>query len=192
AADAFAAAWSQRAGVAVRVHRRSRVYRLAGTVPEHAGPAGRYRVATETDRALLVEWLRAFGAEVGELAAAPAATADDLLGYGGAVFWEVAGAPVAMAALTRLVAQAVRLSMVYTPPDSRHNGYASAVMLAASRASLADGASEVVLITETNRSERLAPRLGYELIGERAVLRFGPATGPMPRLQTGPMPRLRS
>jgi hypothetical protein len=28
------------------------------------------------------------------------------------------------------------------------------------------------------------------LIGERAVLRFGPLTGPMPRVQTGPMTRV--
>ena len=48
AADAFAAAWSQRAGSAVRVHRHCRVYRLAApagtpaapgrTSPGHAAP----------------------------------------------------------------------------------------------------------------------------------------------------------
>jgi len=189
-ADAFAAAWSQRAGVAIRVHRHSRVYRLTGTVPELEGPAGRYRVAAGADRALLVEWLRAFAAEAGEFAGAPEAEADDLLGYRGAAFWEVAGRRVALAVLTRPVARTVRLSTVYTPPDCRHNGYATAVMRAASRAALADGASEVVLITDTNRQERLAPRLGYQLIGERAILRFGPATGPIPRVPTGPIPRL--
>jgi hypothetical protein len=192
AADAFAAAWSQRAGVGVRVHRTSRVYRLAGMVPDQVRPGGRYRVATAADRALLVEWLRAFGAEVGDLAGAPEAAADDLLGYGGAAFWETGGHPVAMATLTRPVAGTVRLSMAYTPPGCRHNGYAAAVMFAASRAALAGPASEVVLITETNRPERLAARLGYQLIGERAILRFGPATGPMPRLATGPIPRLQT
>ena len=189
AADAFAAAWSQRAGVGVRVHRHSRVYRLAGTVPDQAGPAGRYRVATSADRPLIVDWLRAFGAEVGDLASAPETDADELLRYNGAALWETAGRPVAMATLTRPVAGTVRLSKAYTPPGCRHNGYAAAVMLAASRVALAGEASEVVLITETNRPERLAGRLGYQLIGERVVLRFGPATGPMPRLQTGPMQR---
>jgi hypothetical protein len=192
AADAFAAAWSQRAGVDVRVYRHSRVYRLAGMVPDQAGPAGRYRVATGADRPLLVDWLRAFGAEVGDLAGAPEAAADDLLRYGGAAFWETGGKPVAMATLTRPFAGTVRLSKAYTPPGCRHNGYAAAVMHAASRAALAGPASEVVLITETNRPERLAARLGYQLIGERAILRFGPATGPMPRLSTGPMPRLQT
>jgi hypothetical protein len=197
AADAFAAAWSQRAGVSVRVHSRSRVYRLAGPAPYQMGPAGRYRVATGADRPLLVEWLTAFGNEVGELAGAPEASADDLLTYGGAAFWEVEGRPVAMATVTRPVAGTVRIAAVYTPPEQRHTGYATAVMLAASRAALAglgEGGqiSEVVLITDTNSPDRQASRLGYQLIGERAVLRFGPATGPMPRLATGPMTRVKT
>jgi predicted GNAT family acetyltransferase len=195
AADAFAAAWSQRAGVATRVHRHSLVYRLsqAPAAPETGpGPTGRLRTATEADRPLLVAWLTAFSAEVGELTGAPEATADELLGYGGAVFWEAGGQPVAMATVTRPVMRTVRITMMYTPPEHRHSGYAVAVTLAVSHAELARRASEVVLITDSNRPHRQAAQLGYELIGERAVLRFGPATGSMPRLPTGPLPRLRS
>ena len=193
AADAFAAAWSQRAGLAIRVHGKSRVYRLTETAPAENGsarngsaqngPAGRLRIAAAADRALLVAWLRAFGAEVGELAGSPEADADDLLSYGGAAFWEAAGQPVAMATITRPVARTVRINMLYTPPECRRNGYAAAVMRAVSRAALAGQAREVVLITDENSPQRLAARLGYELIGERAVLRFGPQTGPQPRLR---------
>jgi hypothetical protein len=189
AADAFAAAWSQRSGVTVRVHKHSRVYRLAGAAPSQMGPPGRHRVATWADRALLVEWLRAFGAEVGELSGVPEATADDLLAYGGAAFWEAGGQPAAMATTTRPVAGTVRLDTVYTPPMWRHNGYATSVMLAVSRAALAGPVSEVVLITESNSPDRQAARLGYQFVGERTVLRFGQPTGPMPRAQTGPMKR---
>ena len=55
------------------------------------------------------------------------------------------------------------------------------------------------MITDKNRPDRWGGRLGYQLVGERAVLRFGPVTGPMPRahptgamprLPTGPLPRL--
>ena len=195
AADAFAAAWSQRAGVATRVHRHSLVYRLAGAPPApQTGPGltGRLRTATEEDRPLLVAWLTAFAAEVGELTGDPKATADELLGYGGAVFWEAGGQPVAMTAVTQPVMRTVRITMMYTPPEHRHNGYAVAVTLAVSHAELARRASEVVLITDSNRPHRQAAQLGYELIGERAVLRFGPATGSIPRVATGPFPRLRS
>ena len=219
AADAFAAAWSQRAGVATRVHQHTLVYRLTGTqaapgtagssqgqqaqqgqqtqrVPSapQTGPGltGRLRTATAADRPLLLTWLTAFKLEVGELTGTPEATVDELLGYGGAVFWEAGGQPVAMATVTRPVMRTVRITKMYTPPEHRHNGYAVAVTLAVSHAELAGGASEVVLITDSNRPHRQAAQLGYELIGERAVLRFGPATGSMPRLPTGPFPRLRS
>jgi predicted GNAT family acetyltransferase len=141
---------------------------------------------------LLVAWLTAFSAEVGQLTGVPEASADELLGYGGAVFWEAGGQPVAMATVTRPVMRTVRITMMYTPPEHRHNGYAVAVTLAVSHAELARRASEVVLITDSNRPHRQAAQLGYELIGERAVLRFGPATGSIPRLPTGPLPRLRS
>ena len=88
-----------------------------------------------------------------------------------------------MATITRPVARTVRLNMLYTPPECRRNGYAAAVMRAVSRAALAGQAREVVLITDESGPQRLAARLGYELIGERAVLRFGPQTGPQPRLR---------
>jgi GNAT superfamily N-acetyltransferase len=190
AAVAFAAAWSRRAGVDVTVQRQSRVYRLTGKVPDYPWPPGRPRAVTVEDRKLLVEWLRAFRGEVGQFTGAPEATAEDLLGYGGATFWETAGGPVAMAAVSRPVARIVRISIIYTPPDSRRHGYAAAVMLAVTRAALAGQVREVVMITDGTRL-RHASRLGYELIGERAMLSFGPSAGTLPRAPTGPLPRLQ-
>jgi hypothetical protein len=247
-ADAFAAAWSQRAGTTVRAHRNCRVYRLAGASQETemAGPAGRLRCATAEDRGLLADWLTAFAAEATERLASASDLAGDLISYGGAVFWEVpqrpsrlrdaahylpiphrdpaqfgepAHQPMALVTLTRPVAGTIRVSIVYTPPERRHHGYATALTLAVSRAVLAgagpgggapghaDGmlgaasgrVNEVVMITDKNRSDRWGGRLGFQLVGERAVLRFGPVTGPMPRahptgamprLPTGPLPRL--
>ena len=235
-ADAFAAAWSQRAGTTVRGHRNCRVYRLAGAPlgVEMPGPAGRLRRATAGDRGLLADWLTAFAAEAAERLGSASDLAADLISDGRAVLWEVpqrpsrrrdaahhlaiphhrdpaqlgepAHQPVALVTLTRPVAGTVRVSMVYTPPERRHSGYATALTLAVSRAVLAGawpGASgrvdEVVMITDKNRSDRWGGRLGYQLVGERAVLRFGPVTGPMPkahpagampRLPTGPLPRL--
>lgn len=266
AADAFAAAWSQRAGSAVRMHRQCRVYRLAlpdaagpgaapgagpgmapGAGPREArglpgagawpppgvpGPFGALRVAAADDRPLLTEWLTAFAHETGERIGSPADLAADLIGYGGAVFWEIPrqpgrrrdGAhyvppweqvrqPAALAVLTRPVAGTVRIGIVYTPQERRRSGYAAAVMTAVSRAALTGAApgllavpgpvpgaapgsgrahvSEVVMIADGNRPNRWAARLGFQLVGERTVFRFGPPTGPTPRLQrTGPMPRL--
>jgi hypothetical protein len=287
-ADAFAAAWSQRAGTTVRAHRTCRVFRLAGVPegtppqaapalaqrgpaqdfratpppgmpaapgtgawpsPEMPGPPGRLRVATADDVGLLADWLAASAAETAERIGSPPDLARDLIGYGGAVFWETPEAPhkpgrlreaahhlaiahhrdparqdepayqpTALATLTRPIAGIVRISMLYTLPERRRGGYATALTLAVSRAVLAgagpDGApdpahgvlgdmarhvTEVVMITDKNRPDRWSSRFGYQLLGERAVLRFGPVTGPlpraqpsgaMPRLPTGPLPRL--
>jgi hypothetical protein len=281
AADAFAAAWSQRERSSIRVHRHCRVYRLTAATasanaasanaasanaasanaagPNAAGPnadgygpgawppaqtpspAGRLRVMTAADRALLIDWLTALGREAAERISSAADVADDLLSYGGAVLWEVqqrtfrireaahylvspqhreaaqqaepAYQPVALATVSRPVAGTVRINMVYTPPERRRNGHAAAAILMTSRAVFAgavpgygpaagaEAISEVVLIADGNRPDRQATRLGYQLVGERTVLRFGPATDPhprlhsgtrpMPRLPTGPLPRLR-
>lgn len=277
AADAFAAAWSQRAGTAVRAHRACRVYRLTAqetasqatpsrAIPSHgipaprtpplgspaaAGawpppefpvPAGRLRVAVPEDRMMLADWLRAAAIEANERLASPSDLADDLISYGGAVFWEVPqrpsrfrdaahyiaiphhrdmaqfGEPVpqpaALATVTRPVAGSVRLGLLYTLPERRRSGYAAALTQAVSRTLLwgpgPDSAlpgllshgcvREVVMITDKNRPDRWGGRFGFQLVDERAVLRFGPATGalpratattkPMPRLPTGPLPRL--
>jgi hypothetical protein len=273
AADAFAAAWSQRSRASIRVHRHCRVYRLtaaaaaaagvglagpgpasvvqegvspadepgAWPTPQSPGSAGRLRPVTAADRGLLIDLLVAYGIEAGERIASPPEVADDLISYGGAVLWEVpqrtsrikeaahylvspqhreaaqqqaepALQPVAMAAVARPVAGTVRINIVYTMPERRRSGHAAAVMLEVSRAVLAgtvptgaadaaEQATEVVLVASGTRSDRRAARLGYQLVGERAVLRFGPSTGslqklqsttrPMPRLPTGPLPRLR-
>jgi hypothetical protein len=242
AADAFAAAWSQRAGTGVRMHRHCHVYRLTGPgagvgpgpgaapgasppagrglpgagawpPPPLPAPPGRLRVATVGDRPLLGEWLAAFANETAERIGPPLDLAAELISYGGAVFWETpqrpgrpwdatqAGEapalPAALATLTRPVAGTVRISMLYTPPERRHGGYATALTLAVSHAVLSGaasggaGAHEIVMITDRNRPNLWAIRLGYQLVSERAVLRFGPVTGSMPRVhRTGPMPRL--
>jgi hypothetical protein len=191
AADAFAAAWTQRTGLAARLHRHVKVYRMAGPLPDVKGPAGRARVATPQDAPLLVDWLRAFGTETGDFARSPEDVAQGLLGYGGAIFWEAQGRVVALATLTRPVEHAVRIAVVYTPHSVRHRGFASAVTVAASRAALArDEVREVLLISDRTSPLRRAHSLGYEMASERVQVKFGPQTGPMPRL-TGPLTRLR-
>jgi hypothetical protein len=191
AADAFAAAWTQRTGLAARMHRHVKVYRMAGPPADGEGPAGRARVATPQDAPLLVDWLRAFGTETGDFARSPEDVAQGLLGYGGAIFWEADGRVVALATLTRPVEHAVRIVVVYTPHSVRHRGFASAVTVAASRAALArDEVREVLLISDRTSPLRRAHSLGYEMASERVQAKFGPPTGPMPRL-TGPLTRLR-
>ena len=191
AADAFAAAWTQRTGLAARLHRHVKVYRMTEVAPHADGPAGRARPATPRERGLLVDWLRTAGTETGDFSRAPEDLADDLISYEGAIFWEADGEVVALAGLTRAIEHAVRVAVVYTPHRVRHRGYAAAVTVAASRVALSrPGVREVLLISDRTSPVRRARGLGYELASERVQLSFGPATGALPRL-TGPLARLR-
>ncbi len=156
-----------------------RLFRLGELGWPGPGPAGSARLAAERDRGLLITWFDAFAREVGDLASHDhAAAADERLSYGGLRVWEVAGAPVSIAGVTRTVAGMVRVGPVYTPPELRGRGYAGAVTAAVSQAAREDGAQEVVLYTDLANptSNALYRRLGYRPVEDRLVLSFGPAT----------------
>jgi len=182
-ASQFAQQWGLRTGAAASVYQRSRLYRLAGLVDPEPAPAGRARVAGAADRDLLIGWWQAFGREAGSLADGDSGRmVDSRLGHGGITLWEDGGRPVSMAALNRPAAGATRVGPVYTPPDLRGRGYASAVTAAVSRAALAAGAREVVLFTDLANptSNALYQRLGYQPVEDRVILSFAPdpPTGP--------------
>jgi len=191
AADAFAAAWAPRTGMAARLRRHVNVYRWAGPQPDAEGPSGLARLATPDDRPLLVDWLRATVTETGDFSWRPEDVAEDLLAYNGAILWEVNGEAVALGTFTRPVEGAVRLAHIYSPRSVRHHGFAAAVTVATTRAALARSeVREVLLISDRTSPVRRAAGLGYELASERVELSFSPPTGPLPRL-TGPLARLR-
>ena len=174
-AAAFAAAWQERTGCQVDVHRRIRLYRLAELSWPDPRPAGAPRTATEADAALVTGWFDAFAVEVYDAADADqAAAARDMISYGGVTLWETDGTPAALAGVTRQVAGMVRVAPVYTPPELRGHGYASAVTAEVSQAAHADGADEVLLYTDLANpvSNSIYQRIGYQPVEDRVVLTF--------------------
>jgi predicted GNAT family acetyltransferase len=131
-------------------------------------------VAGVADRDLALAWWTAFSREVQSLAGARPSVVDERLSYGGITLWEVGGAPVSLAGLTRPVAGTVRVGPVYTPPELRGRGYAGAVTAAVSRAALADGVADVLLFTDLANptSNALYQRLGYRPVEDRMILVF--------------------
>ena len=181
AADAFVAAWRDRTGDAVAVHRRMRLFRLGELVWPARGPEGTARAAAGTDRDLLAGWFDAFTREVGDPPGQDhRAAVDERLGYGGLTVWEDGGVPVSIAGRTRAVAGMVRVGPVYTPPELRGRGYAGAATAAVSQAALDVGVREVVLYTDLANptSNALYKRLGYRQVEDRVVFFFEPRTRP--------------
>ncbi|MEV7190955.1 GNAT family N-acetyltransferase [Streptomyces sp. NPDC093510] len=175
-AEAFARAWEEHTGAGVAPGIRQRLYRLGTLTPPEPVPAGRARVATGADRALLVRWHEEFGEAVGERSAMDAGDwADSRIAYGGVTLWETPdGTPAAMAGVTRRVAGQVRVAPVYTPAGLRGRGYGGAVTVAVTRAALDAGAAEVLLFTDLANptSNGLYQRIGYRPVGDFAQWDF--------------------
>ena len=176
-AEAFAGAWKSATGCQVEVHREQRLYRLAELSwrPDPV-PPGAARIATEADAGLLTEWFLAFTTEVHDMAhhGDQAADVRQRLGYGGLTVWEAGGEIVSLAGLTRQVAGMVRVGPVYTPPEKRAYGYASAVTAAVSQQALDAGAEEVLLFTDLANpvANSIYQRIGYRPVEDRVVLAF--------------------
>ena len=90
------------------------------------------------------------------------------------MLWEADGQPVSIACNTMPVTSMVRIGPVYTPPQARGHGYASAATAALSRRLLEAGAEEVVLFTDLANpvSNSIYQRIGYRPFEDRVVLAF--------------------
>jgi GNAT superfamily N-acetyltransferase len=177
AAGAFAATWrAATPGGRVTEERRLRLYRLGKLTWPDPAPDGAPRVAADADLPLLAEWFAAFADEVNETDAEQdqAVAVRDKLSHGGVLVWEASGRPVAIAGVTRPVARMLRVGPVYTPPERRGHGYASAVTAEVSRRAREAGAEEVLLYTDLANptSNSIYQRIGYHAVEDRVVLAF--------------------
>jgi GNAT superfamily N-acetyltransferase len=161
----------------IHIGRTTRLFALGELIPP-TGVEGKARAATADDLPLLGAWRAAFGVDIDE----PFATEDEArehaansLALGGAeLLWEVDGVPVAQATAKPVVAGVSRIGPVYTPPERRGHGYASAVTAAATHHALDAGAASVVLFTDLGNetTNRIYPRIGYRPLADSVVARF--------------------
>jgi predicted GNAT family acetyltransferase len=172
----FAAAWTERTGLASQIGMRMRLYELGRLLPPDPPPPGQARTALDADRDLLLAWLDAFHAEAAPIGPRESRqVVDDRLGFGGLVIWEEAGTPLSLAGRTRPAAGLARVGPVYTPPRLRGRGFGGAATAAVTQAALDGGAEGVVLFTDLANptSNTLYQRLGYRPVSDWTVLRFG-------------------
>lgn len=129
-AAAFTGAWTEQRATGARPIEGQRLYRLDAVRPVDGVP-GTLRVAEPGELDLLVDWFAAFRAEIGEMPAEDGDVRDRLapvIADGGFWVWEDAGEPVAAAMLSRPIAGASRISFVFTPPERRGQGSATALV----------------------------------------------------------------
>jgi uncharacterized protein len=177
--DEFTRLWTERHDVSVRPLRAQGVYALDRVEPVRAAP-GAPREATPADRPLLLEWMVAFGdealAEEDPGKSEAVGMVDDRLGseHGGFRLWEDGGAIVSIAGYGGPTPNGIRIGPVYTPPELRGRGYATALVAELSQRLLDRGRRFCFLFTDLANptSNAIYERIGYVRVAESAMVAF--------------------
>jgi len=178
--DEFVEAWRTDTGRSARLRTALGLFQLTAVRPV-TGVRGRSRDAAPGDRSLLAAWFDAFAAEA--LPESHPARKDRALshetidrrlgGDGGLALWENP-APVSLAGWSGSTPNGVRIGPVYTPPDLRRRGYASALVARVSQDLLDRGRTFCFLYTDLANptSNHIYREVGYEHVCDSADYGF--------------------
>jgi len=161
-AHALAARSSRRAilHVAQRIHAATAV-----TLPDPIAP-GALRLAREADLPIVTRFCAGFLADIGE-SGDPAREEAERIANGALHVWDDHG-PVAMAATARKTPTGIAINHVYTPPEQRNHGYASACVATLTQRQLDAGNRFVCLYTDAANptANAIYHRLGYRALSD--------------------------
>jgi predicted GNAT family acetyltransferase len=128
----FAELWAARTAARPRTNMRQGVYALEQVEPLPGVP-GSARVATADDRELVLRWWIAFGEEVLHEGGPHGDNAESMVDHRlsapgrGFLLWEDGGDVVSLAGWGGATPNGIRVGPVYTPPELRGRGYATAL-----------------------------------------------------------------
>jgi uncharacterized protein len=177
--DDFVAACVREHGVTAEPRVRQGIYALDAVVTP-AVPPGSPRAATPADRELLVRWWGEFGVEaLGALEQDEeqnGRNVDHRLATpgNGIALWEDGGEPVSAVGYGSPTPTGVRIGPVYTPPEHRGRGYASALTADVSAEQLASGRSFCFLYTDLANpiSNKIYVAIGYRRVCDSVQYAF--------------------
>jgi len=173
-AGAFARAWQNETGRPAKIEMKQRIYKLH-QVEYMPDVAGELRQAGQGDFELLTTWMMGFNEDAfGESdRSAAEEQASRHLAEGNLFLWED-GRPVSVAAKTRETPHGRTVSLVYTPPDLRGRGYATACVASLSQMLLAEGYQFCTLFTDLSNptSNSIYQKIGYRPVTDFDAYRF--------------------
>lgn len=172
-AEAFAEAWHSLTGQSYQLKMALRAFQLeqVQAIPQ---ATGRLRIATENERELLIRWFEAFALEaLGSVEPGVERRVERHLQRGSAYIWEDE-TPVSMACHIRVTPNGAGISLVYTPPEHRRKGYASACVAALSETLLKAGHRYCFLFTDLANptSNQIYQAIGYKSVGDLSDYSF--------------------
>jgi hypothetical protein len=178
--DDFIRLWSRSHAVEPHVLRNQGIYALERVQPLPAAPGTR-RAGTMDDRALVLDWMTAFGEEVLEENDPGRTEALNVVrsrlesaGTGGFELWEDGGEVVSLSGWGGPTPNGIRIGPVYTPPDLRGRGYATSLVAELSQSLLDGGRRFCFLYTDLANptSNAIYERIGYVKVCEAAMVAF--------------------
>lgn len=153
-------------GGAVLQSRGSGLHRLRRVVPPEDVP-GHARLALPRDFEVVFPWVHGFQADVGDDEKLTESQVEARIANGRLWVWEHDGELLSMTARTQPVHGVVRVNFVYTPPELRGHGYASALVAAVSREILDEGNIPILYTDLANpTSNKIYAAVGFEKIEE--------------------------
>jgi len=177
-AAAFADRWTRRCERTASMLMSQRIYSITHVTPPSDVP-GRMRWAQEGDVPTLTEWFLAFHHEAvpGDPPSDPAKNVHRFMTSGRLAVWDDGGT-VSMAGSSRGTTNGGTVSAVYTPPDQRGHGYASACVAALSQSLLDDGARFCTLYTDLANptSNKIYQNVGYRPVEDCSMITFEDTT----------------
>ena len=166
--QAFAEQWCLSTGQSYQL-RALRIFKLE-KVKQPSQVQGSLRLATENDKQLLISWFNAFNSEaLGKKSSDldSESWVDRVLQKQKAYLWD-SEIPVSIACSTRSTPNGVGINMVYTPPEHRKKGYASACVAALSQKLLDKGYKFCFLFTDLSNptSNKIYQKIGYKPVAD--------------------------
>lgn len=170
--EAFAAGWQERFGVTYRLRFQSRIHALRTVQDIPNLPRGEFRQMEHSDEQLIREWMNAFARDAGVSVPSDRFVAP-LLEQRKFYFWNHGG-PRSMVSAGRETPNGACITAVYTPPEFRRKGYATAAVAALSQMLLTSGKAFCCLYTDLSNptSNSIYRKIGYEPVRDDSELEF--------------------
>ena len=164
--------WEEDSGKKALLKMAMRIYKMDEVIPV-GGVSGRMRQIESKDRALIQDWYGGFHRDTGNDTPDQEHVEKQVKAYltsdpsqRGLMIWEVDGNPVSMAGYAGPTPNGIRVGAVYTHPDHRRNGYASAVTAGLSQYLIDQGHQFCFLFTDllNPTSNHIYQEIGYRPI----------------------------